>query len=183
MKAVSVILVSVLSTSALSGCSATTVKYMKNPTEHLEGYIKFNPADSPILLARAQEDPNSGATKLDAANPGDVEILTEMNKQIGVAESAGDRDWLAGVIAPELAFFRANKIIDDAGRFLQKVVKSDPRPTSIESVEVIGNRAIVKCVVTMKSAAGESLNYHNLRLFIRYEGKWRLLGWANEEVH
>src|SRR3712207_4720215 len=38
------------------------------------------------------------------------------------------------------------------------------------------NRAVVECVVTQ----GEK-DYHNLRLFVRRDGQWKLLAWANEE--
>jgi hypothetical protein len=112
----------------------------------------------------------------------DQQTLTDMNIRIGQAESEGDRDWLAGIFAPELAFLRADgRTVDDLGRFLQKVAKSEPRPTSIESVEILGNRAIVKCVVTVKSPEGDK-RIHNLRLFVRMEGAWRLLAWANERM-
>ncbi len=64
--------------------------------------------------------------------------------------------------------------------FLQKVKKkedSDPsRETEIlEPIEVEGDRAIVKCVVTVGPK-----KFHNLRLFVRRGGQWKLLGWANE---
>jgi hypothetical protein len=107
----------------------------------------------------------------------DVEMLKQMNIEIGEAETRGDHKWLAGVLAPELAFSRASGAVDDAGRYLQKVAGSNKRATEVESVEVLGNRAIVKCIV-----AQDGKKYHNLRLWIRREGKWLLLGWANEPV-
>lgn len=109
--------------------------------------------------------------------PTDEEQLRTLNLAISQAESAGDRNFLAGVLAPELAFLRANGSVDDAGRYLQKVAKGAERPTQIDSVEVLGNRAIVKCVVTM---AGK--RYHNIRLFVRIAEDWQLLAWANEEI-
>ena len=117
----------------------------------------------------------------------DNEALRALNIEIGHAETRGDVKWLAEVVAPELAFSRADgTTIDDAGRFLQKVRSSAPRETTFEperdSIEVVGNRAIVKCVVTVKSPDGDK-RYHNLRLFVRIDGKWRLLGWANEPTN
>lgn len=112
----------------------------------------------------------------------DTETLTQLNIQIGEAESRGDRDWLDGVIAPELAFRRADrKTIDGRVQFLSKVKASDSRQTRIESIDVIGDRAIVKCVVTLKLAEADK-SYHNLRLFVRQAGEWKLLGWANEPI-
>jgi len=108
----------------------------------------------------------------------DVELLKTKNKQIGEAESSADHKWLAGVLAPELASFRADgKTFDDAGRFLQKLAASSPRITDVQSVEILGTRAIVKCVVTQ-----DGRKYHTLRLFVRYEGNWLLLAWANEPL-
>jgi len=110
--------------------------------------------------------------------PDDVEVLRAQNVKIGDAESSGDQKWLASALAPEFAFFRADgETFDDAGRFLQKVKASSPRNTEVESVEIIGNRAIVKCLVTQ-----DTKKYHNLRLFVRYGESWLLLAWANEPI-
>lgn len=110
--------------------------------------------------------------------PNDVEVLRTVNVRIGEAESTGDQKWLANILAPELAFFRADgKTFDDAERFLQKVTKGNLRDTEVASVELLGNRAIVKCIVTQ-----DGKKYHNLRLFVRYEGNWLLLAWANEPM-
>ena len=120
--------------------------------------------------------------------PSDFKDLEDLNIRIGVAESTRDQqsyEWLAGVIAPELAFQRANpeKTINDRGEFL-KLIKplkpDDPNPgsreTKVESIEIYGDRAVVACVVTFGGN-----KYHNLRLFVRRENQWRLLGWANED--
>jgi hypothetical protein len=108
----------------------------------------------------------------------DIELLKAQNIRIGDAESCGDQEWLASILAPELAFLRADgETFDDARRFLQKVAKSSPRSTDIESIEIVRNRAIAKCVVTQ-----DGHKYHNLRLFVRHGGKWLLLAWANERL-
>ncbi|SRR5688572_1239966 len=114
--------------------------------------------------------------------PNDKEVLTQLNVQIGEAETKGDRQWLSDVIAPKLAFRRADrKTIDDHDDFLKKVTTSEPRETSIDLIDIHGDRAIVRCTVTVKSASGDK-QYDNIRLFVRHEGQWRLLGWANEPM-
>ncbi len=107
----------------------------------------------------------------------DNEALTLLNSKINAAENTGDVKFLALVLAPALAFMRADgKTVDDAGRFLQKVSrKSEPGELVTESVEVLGNRAVVKCIVTQGGK-----RYHNIRLFVRLDDQWKLLGWANE---
>jgi hypothetical protein len=115
----------------------------------------------------------------------DIEKLTQLNKQIGERESAGDaaaHAWFEGLLASRLAFRRADlKTVDDRTEFISKVAPSDPRETLVESVDVNGNAAFVKCIVTVRSPGGEK-SYRNLRLFVRDGTDWKLLGWANEPV-
>jgi hypothetical protein len=128
--------------------------------------------------------------KIQNDNPSDFKDLEDLNIRIVVAESTRDQesyDWLAGVIAPQqFAFQRANpeKTIDDREKFLEAVKplkpdapKPSPRETKVESIEIYGDRAVVMCVVTFGGN-----KYHNLRLFVRREKQWRLLGWANERL-
>jgi hypothetical protein len=106
------------------------------------------------------------------------EALRTLNTRLNEAENAGDRDFLAAVLAPELAFLRADgKTVDDGGRFLQKVAPREPCELTFEHIEVLGTRAIVRCVV----ACGKN-RFHNVRLFVELEGQWKLLGWANERL-
>ena len=106
------------------------------------------------------------------------EALRTLNTRVNEAENAGDRNFLAGILAPELAFLRADgKTVDDGGRFLQKVAARERCELTFEEIEILGTRAIVKCVVT----CGEA-RFHNLRLFVRLEGQWKLLAWANERL-
>jgi hypothetical protein len=108
----------------------------------------------------------------------DDENLRAINLAINDAENSGDCNYLNGVLAPELAFMRADReTIDDRKLYLSKVPdKTLPkRSLKIEKIEVLGNRAIVKCIVTQ----GDQ-RFHNLRLFVRLEDQWKLLGWANE---
>jgi hypothetical protein len=112
----------------------------------------------------------------------DIDTLKQINIDLGNAESEGERKQLGDFIAPALAFRRADRTtVDNRAAFLRKVKPGDPRDTNVESIEIYGDRAIVKCVVTVKYASGDKL-FHNLRLFVRHERKWKLLGWANEPM-
>jgi hypothetical protein len=112
----------------------------------------------------------------------DNDELIQLNMDLGQAEARGDREWLSQHIAPQLAFLRADgKTIDDRASFLTKVSPSAPRETQIISIGIHGDRAMVGCLVTVQSQT-QAKTYHNLRLFVRHEGIWKLLGWANEPV-
>jgi hypothetical protein len=113
----------------------------------------------------------------------DKQLLEKLNNEMGNAESEGDLKWLTDIIAPEFAFRRASGKIDGGVDFLKAVKASGPRKTDIESVDVYGKRAIIKCIVTI----GDS-KFHNIRLFVWIDGQegqggqWKLLGWANEPL-
>jgi hypothetical protein len=118
--------------------------------------------------------------KNDDQSRDDAHALRELNTKIGDAENRGDGEWLATILAPRLAFQRADELrtVDDQVAFLQKVKPGGTRVIRIiEPIELYGDRAIVKCIVT----AGEQA-FHNLRLFVRREGQWKLLAWANEPL-
>ena len=111
----------------------------------------------------------------------DRATLLALNMKIADAENAGDREWLASILAPRLAFQRADdaRTIDDEVAFLQKVkAGGTPRVTRVvEPIAIYGDRAVVECIV----AVGDR-KFHNLRLFVRRESEWKLLAWANEPM-
>jgi hypothetical protein len=110
----------------------------------------------------------------------DEQELRDLNLQITENENQGNRDWLAARLAPALAFQRADpeRTVDDRDAFLRKVKdKGERRTVKVGPIDVYGNRAIVQCIV----AVGKE-QFHNLRLFVRREGGWKLLGWANEPM-
>jgi hypothetical protein len=111
----------------------------------------------------------------------DVAELVRLNRKIGDVESAGAVGRLGPLLASKLAFQRANadRTIVDRRQFLASVARSSERHTAIDSVQLYGNRAIVACVVTMKSTGDR---YHNLRLWVRTKLGWQVLGWANDVV-
>ena len=52
--------------------------------------------------------------------------------------------------------------------------------TEIEFVDLFGrDRAVVRSAVSVIEG-GERTRFHNVRLFVRIERSWRVLGWANE---
>ena len=116
----------------------------------------------------------------------DIERLTRINRAIGERESAGDaaaHAWFERHLAPALAFRRADlTTFDDRAAFIGKVAPGDPRDTDVETVDVIGDAAFVRCVVTVHAKSGAH-RYRNLRLFVRDTAReWKLLGWANEPI-
>ena len=111
----------------------------------------------------------------------DRDELRSLNIELGDAESAAKADFLADVIAPKLAFRRANGDCVDRDEFLNAVKQGPARRTEIESMDILdSNRAIVTCLVTLNVDPTPS-RFHNARLFVRdRDGRWKLLGWANE---
>jgi hypothetical protein len=111
----------------------------------------------------------------------DLESLRRINAEINAAEIAGDTAAVTRLLAPKLAFQRADpaRTVDDREAFLQKVAekKGDRSMRIVEPIQLFGNRAVVQCVVTQGGR-----EYHNLRLFVRRDGDWKLLGWANEPL-
>jgi len=103
----------------------------------------------------------------------DEAALRALNVEIGEAA------WLQARLAPVLAFQRASGVVTDGLGFLQAVAKGGDRTTKVETVTVMGNRAIVTSVVTVENGAK---SYDNVRPFVRRESApegWLLLGWAN----
>lgn len=113
----------------------------------------------------------------------DEDVLRELNTRIGVAETEGDREFLAEVIGPVLAFRRANGVLVDRASFLDGVKPSARRETEVTSVTLHGTaRALVTCTVTLVDGE-QRREFDNVRLFVRADGgQWRLIAWANEPV-
>jgi len=116
--------------------------------------------------------------------PSDIAVLEQLNIDVGAAEDRVDGVWLDGVLAPKLAFRRANGLIVDRGEYLTPYLNGTaPKrnsETQVEHIHLYGDRAIVTCIVTVKNASGDQ-RFHNVRLWVRHEGEWKLLGWANEQ--
>jgi hypothetical protein len=111
----------------------------------------------------------------------DIDQLAATNERIGTAESNGDVGYLDSMLAPVLAFRRSSGVCIDRQHFLDDIAPGPPRTTRVESVELLDHdRAVVRCVVEMSDSTQHGA-YDNLRLFVRVDGDWRLLGWANAE--
>ena len=109
----------------------------------------------------------------------DLAVLAQLNLEIGVAETNGDRAFLDGIVAEQLAFRRASGALVDRPGYLAAVAPSEPRITEVESIQLHGDRAVVTCFVTLLRADGERPRFHNVRLFTRAASGWQVLGWAN----
>jgi hypothetical protein len=107
----------------------------------------------------------------------DVE-LSKLNEEIGDAESRGDKAWLNKVLAWEFAFRRVSGKLVNRKDYLEEVKVSSKRTTTVDKVEAFGKLAIVHCIVEQ-----DGKRYRNIRLFIRQDGEWLLMAWANEEEH
>lgn len=111
----------------------------------------------------------------------DESVLKKLNLEIAQAEDRGDAKWLEGVLSQELSFRRANGKVVNRAQFLLDVKPRSASQTRIESVHLFGERAVVTCIVTL-TIDGKEAEFHNVRLFVRESGAWKLLGWANERV-
>jgi hypothetical protein len=109
------------------------------------------------------------------------EILRRVNEQISAAEDTGDVETLKELLAPRLAFRRANGKVVDLDEYLAQVEPGGPRRTTMRAIVMLGReRAFVTCDVSLP-VDGEQKTFANARLFIRTESDdWKLLGWANE---
>ncbi len=114
----------------------------------------------------------------------DTHALSELTAKINAAENEGDRDFFSGILAPKFAFQRADgpKTVDDRVAFLQKVQPAQSGGERIlvkivEPIQLYGNRAVVSCIIRVGTQ-----EFHNLRLFVRRDGDWKLLAWANEST-
>ena len=106
----------------------------------------------------------------------DEKILEQINRDLIDAENRGDHAWIAEHLAPTFAFQNAKKEVVDGLRFVQGLEPNGSRTIDREwPIQVIGDRAIVRAVIEK-----EGKKYDNLRLWVKREGAWKLLAWANE---
>ena len=109
-----------------------------------------------------------------------VDELIEINRRIAELENAGDSKGLSAVIADELAFLRADGSIINKETFLNALkAGGDRKYESTESVDVFNNRAIIRCIISRNKGKEK---VHNIRLFVKKDSNWQLLGWANEVI-
>ncbi len=105
----------------------------------------------------------------------DITELIRRNEEINEEENRGNVEELGKYVASEFAFQRRDRRIVNRSTFLNP--NPGDRRLQIESVHVYGNRAVVTCVVTASGGVT-----HNIRLFVKEDSEWRVLGWANEPV-
>jgi hypothetical protein len=117
--------------------------------------------------------------------PEDIQDLEWINLIISCKEDEGARDWFEDRIAPQFAIMRKDgKTFHDRATFLDKVTKRKPEEaervtTDVKVISIPHNkvRAIVTCIVTR----GDE-KFHNLRMFVKIDNTWKILGWANEPL-
>jgi hypothetical protein len=110
-----------------------------------------------------------------------LETLARTNERISAAEDTGDARALDELLAPVLAFRRANALVVDRQEFLAQATPGGPRKTVTRSILLLGEKGgFVTCDITMP-IDGKQTTFENARLFVRTDaGEWKLLGWANE---
>jgi hypothetical protein len=110
--------------------------------------------------------------------------LTAINLAIGDAEATADRGFFQRLLAPAFSMGRPDGVqFDDRATFLDSLVVSSPRHTSVESTTVFDNRAVVVCAVSKIGATG-TLSFRNIRVFTRAtnQSAWQLVSWVNEPL-
>ena len=107
----------------------------------------------------------------------DEQVLRRLNEELIDAENRGDHAWIAGILAPSFAFQRADESVLDGLGFLQSLAPGGTRTTEIrEPIQLFADRAVVEAIVHK-----DARSYHNLRLWVKLNGEWKLLGWANRQ--
>ena len=105
----------------------------------------------------------------------DEKVLRRLNLELIDAENRADRAWISRILAPSFAFQPSDESVLDGPGFLQALTPGGTRTTTIrEPVQLFDGRAIVESVVEK-----EGKSFHNLRLWVKIGGEWRLLAWAN----
>lgn len=81
----------------------------------------------------------------------DEQVLRELNAQIREAENDGNRDWLASILAPRLAFQRADtmRTVDNRDALLQVQSGGKRKTLRIGPIDVQGDWAIVQSIVAV----------------------------------
>ncbi len=137
----SAILVAILGALILGGCPSPTVKYLQDPKEDLDGHPKFKLVDSYILVARAQEDPKTGATRVDASN-----ITTQSFSDVSATAVPKEDDANLYALIPKSSWMwlvntNISATYQDNTRMIKQVGVSvdDNRLKAIQAVGAIGS--------------------------------------------
>jgi len=126
------------------------------------------------------------------AEPSSVQELISLNKLIGEAEKAPDKDFLKSVLSDSLRFHRANGTIVDKAIYLDDLMKPGNTTDELQSTNIVptiyGNVAVVELLVAMKGMrCGNKLDgvFRNIRIFLDEPDKephWQLHSWFNLRV-
>ncbi|GAA1390330.1 nuclear transport factor 2 family protein [Luteococcus peritonei] len=130
-------------------------------------------------------------TGLEQEGAGEQQELVELNRRIGEAESAADRDFFEALLCEQFVMQRPTGRLDDRAALLDGLATGAVRRTEQVKVQTFGERrAVVTCLVTKwqeteggaTGPGADAACFHNLRVFIRdgHAAPWRLLAWLNE---
>ena len=108
----------------------------------------------------------------------DYKWLSATNIEIGKGEEEGDKSFFEDLLAPKFVFMRRDGSIVSREEFLADLKPGPERKTSVTSITLFGStRAVVTTIVLMNKT-----EFHNIRLFVLQEERWKLLSWANEQI-
>ena len=61
------------------------------------------------------------------------------------------------------------------------VVRAPSPELAMRAAEAVLAGGISIFEITMTVPDGTKKTFHNIRLFVKFDGQWKLLGWANED--
>ena len=111
--------------------------------------------------------------------------LLAINERIGPAESAADSAWFEQLLHERFTMRRPGGALSTKDEFLAGLAPGSERRTVMVSVETHGtHRATASCLVEKWTLADpqQVQVFDNLRVFLRQDGRWRLLTWLAEPV-
>jgi hypothetical protein len=116
----------------------------------------------------------------------DEQELRDINLRIPAAEDSGDRAFFESLLGAGFGFRRPSGEILDREGFLGIIGKGkrECHPHSIRIFPIGSHRALVTCVLRSRAKDGDEWKaFDNARLFAKdAQGKWKLVGWANEPL-
>ena len=111
--------------------------------------------------------------------------LLEINERIGRAESDADKAWFEQLLHERFIMRRPSGPLSTKAEFIAGLTTGARRQTTMLDLEIHGpHRATARCTVEKWALADpEAVQvFDNLRVFIRENGRWRLLTWLAESA-
>ncbi len=110
-------------------------------------------------------------------------INTEMVRHENEGSTEDARAYFFDLLTDMFVFRRASGVVVDRQAFLKALTSGGDRALigEIEVTPLGEERALVRSTV-QTYVGGDRRTFDNARLFVRIEGRWRLLAWANEST-